>query len=800
MIKIKKVEISGIRGASLPLKVDFVNDCRSIAIFGDNASGKSTLSDALEWFCYGRVEHLRREDCGLEALRNLKIDPEKDAEVSLEFNDPKISCCKTLPNNLKEVLSPTSPEITGYFEATGKERLILRNADLLGFVVVKNKSEKREEIFKIIGYEVISNFREVINTVLRRLGKDPAYTGLTKSMETLRKEMIEIIGKIVENENELFHEAENIASGAKVEVKIYDFATYEKILEEMSKSITSGEKGEKRASFSNLKSILEGINAIMSEIIENKAFFAAYQELIKDKQKVNQIDLREFLDKGKNVVERKLIVDEVCPLCLKPTDREKLLSDLADRLVALEQIQVEYEDNKLQRDFFSGKLKEAINRINTVANYEEFLDKVFVDNLNGYKDELTNLSEDLDKKFVKLEPLTKNPEATEKIFISIVSNISAKIEDVAKTVQSLLETETERVLFDAFEKMKGVKEKFLRVREEMKKRDVYQMQIASLQKIRDMFVEVQNTTLQNILDQMSEDISKYYLTLHPVDKEKVDNIRLKIVGEEGVEFEYSFHGYAARPPAKYLSESHLNSLGISLFLASVKLFNSVNGFFVLDDVVTSLDKNHRSRLIELLKNEFSDYQIILLTHESSWFKILKRTFEPFGWLTKQMDWSFENGVELKKPIIEQRELIEYKMNEGLPVGNDLRILLEDILKQICCNLEVKLAFRYDDTNEDRMCGELLSELRGTLNKKNKGIKDDPIFKTIESSIFVTSKASHDSNVEIAPGDIEVVLENINRLENVFLCSECGYVSRKYFNTIEKKITCKCGQKVIDWED
>ncbi len=34
-----------------------------------------------------------------------------------------------------------------------------------------------------------------------------------------------------------------------------------------------------------------------------------------------------------------------------------------------------------------------------------------------------------------------------------------------------------------------------------------------------------------------------------------------VVGEEGIEFEYQFHGKPTHPPMKYLSESHLYSLG-----------------------------------------------------------------------------------------------------------------------------------------------------------------------------------------------------------------------------------------------
>ena len=40
-----------------------------------------------------------------------------------------------------------------------------------------------------------------------------------------------------------------------------------------------------------------------------------------------------------------------------------------------------------------------------------------------------------------------------------------------------------------------------------------------------------------------------------------------MVGEEGIEFEYQFHGKSTHPPMKYLSESHLNSLGQGFALA-----------------------------------------------------------------------------------------------------------------------------------------------------------------------------------------------------------------------------------------
>jgi len=64
------------------------------------------------------------------------------------------------------------------------------------------------------------------------------------------------------------------------------------------------------------------------------------------------------------------------------------------------------------------------------------------------------------------------------------------------------------------------------------------------------------------------------------------------------------------------SESHLNCLGLSFFLASVEAFNKNNKFIIFDDVISSFDTTHRKRFTDLILGEFSDYQIILLTHES----------------------------------------------------------------------------------------------------------------------------------------------------------------------------------------
>lgn len=324
----------------------------------------------------------------------------------------------------------------------------------------------------------------------------------------------------------------------------------------------------------------------------------------------------------------------------------------------------------------------------------------------------------------------------------------------------------------------------------------FERQILSLGEIFDQFVQVQNSALQDVLDRLSDLVGSFYKAMHP--DENVDRVRLRIVGEEGVEFEYFFHGKRAHPPMKYLSESHLNSLGVVLFLASAKLFNRESGVLVLDDIVTSFDQGHRRRLLRLLREHFSDWQIILLTHEAFWFDMIKRELGPEGWLTLEVAYDDENGIQIEPSAKSVRALIDAK-RQRYDVSNDLRKLLEATLKEICYSIEAKTAFRFNDQNERRMSGELLSELRSTVNRKCPSLKGHRIFSDLEGSNLVVTIGSHDNPEAIAGGDIDVALGDIEKLIGLFECNSCNrYVSAKSVVAGQHTITCKCGRMKLDW--
>ena len=370
---------------------------------------------------------------------------------------------------------------------------------------------------------------------------------------------------------------------------------------------------------------------------------------------------------------------------------------------------------------------------------------------------------------------------------------------LAKSESEALElSEQEKQLVETIEKLRELENQFDQYRTNTATVQAFEKQILSLTTLFDRFLAVQNAALQTVLDKISADVGTYYAALHP--GENVDNVRLTVVGEEGIEFEYQFHGKTTYPPMKYLSESHLNSLGICLFLASVRLFNTVTRFLVLDDIVTSFDLGHRRRLLRLIKEKFSDWQIVLLTHERLWFEMTQKELAQSGWNFLEVEWDAENGIQLTPSAADLHALIEDKRKKH-DVSNDIRKLLEASLKEICHVLEVKVAFRYNDENEHRMTGELLSELRATVNRKCPPLKGHSSFANLEGSNLIITVGSHDNPAAtITGGDIDVALADIAAVTGHFTCESCGrYVEAGRKVPGQDKISCNCGKKEIEWK-
>jgi energy-coupling factor transporter ATP-binding protein EcfA2 len=79
----------------------------------------------------------------------------------------------------------------------------------------------------------------------------------------------------------------------------------------------------------------------------------------------------------------------------------------------------------------------------------------------------------------------------------------------------------------------------------------------------------------------------------------------------------------------YLNEARLSALAICLYLAILKRNSQTIDFKVLflDDVFIGLDLTNRLPILEIIKNEFADYQVFISTYDRHLYELAKRKFE-----------------------------------------------------------------------------------------------------------------------------------------------------------------------------
>jgi hypothetical protein len=334
--------------------------------------------------------------------------------------------------------------------------------------------------------------------------------------------------------------------------------------------------------------------------------------------------------------------------------------------------------------------------------------------------------------------------------------------------------------------------------------EILTQQQQSMELIYNEFVKKQREGLCSFLESISKDINELYLFMN--DSENVSEIEMIPLDENeefvGITLQFKFHGKSESPPHKYLSESHLNCLGICLFLASVKAFNKFNKFFVLDDIISSFDTSHRALFARLLAEKFSDYQIVMLTHEKDWFELVSNMVKGKNWLIKKVRWEHNDGASIEEPLIDIKARIEakFKSLDSSELGNMIRRYLERLLKDICFNLEVKVRFLFNEHNENRMANELLSELKSKLKDRKCELKDQTVFERLNSSLFLGNRTSHDSNFAESIEDLKVFYNDVLELEHFFKCLQCSnLISKKYYDAVENAVQCSCGKLKYSWK-
>jgi len=807
-VKIKSLEIGGFRGIRKHIEIEF-DSLKSILIYGDNGSGKSSIADAFEWFYYDKIEHLSSEEIGtkgLPALRNIFLPDSDDTYIEIKYSDSKYDAQKKLiikKTKLSSEYTNTSEEFKGYLNTALKENLLLRYKDLLRFIL-STKAQKLEEISQIIGFSEVSKVKTVLKKAVNDLKRELKQSRFDDRISSQQRNIFERIQQNITDDDQYLNAVRELVAPLKLPIEVKDVSSINAILEALKKP-EDKEAIANQLSYEKVIEHLRNLEISFGGILTSyKAFYDKCQQIAKDKDKFKKINLEPLLSQGLSILEKKLYEDDKCPLCLQEKDREGLIDELRKRIKELSVFKKERdaatEEINTTLRLIQGALTEAENALKEKCLLLE-------DNLSSKKEiekikgNISAAKEKIKKvTFAELETISK-PEN----FISFdINALKDLISLLTSKKDKIVTGKKDDLIFTVHSKIESVKQSYKEIKSLKKAEQILTQQQQSLELIYNDFVKRQRNGLSSLLAVISKDMNDLYQFMN--ESENVSEIELIPLDEEdefvGVTLQFKFHGRLEAPPHKYLSESHLNCLGICLFLASVKAYNKLNRFIVLDDVISSFDTHHRTRFARLLIEQFSDYQIILFTHEKDWFKIVSNMVRGKNWFTKRMYWDHKNGATIEPPPFTLKEEIENKLKKAdtTGLGNSIRIYLEHLLKEICHDLKVKVEFRFNQHNENRMSHELLSELKSKHKDRKCELKDHVVFDRINSSMFLGNRTSHDSSFEESIDDLRMFYSDVQELEKLFRCSQCGnLVSKNHYDNVGDKVKCSCGELQYSWE-
>ena len=188
--------------------------------------------------------------------------------------DPSLSA--TQSNKTKDLSS-----YLGAFQ-DGQERLVLRNADLLVFVL-STKTEKRQYLAEIIGYEALDAFREGIQRAQYQLENNNENVTAKRNLPTHQKAIATIAGTTITEDKQLWEAGEKLAAAAAISTTIQDGNSYSQFLDTLRGRIGSQEAAAQKLrlgqSVESIRALIVTAPKAVSSLSNSSALTTLYSSL-----------------------------------------------------------------------------------------------------------------------------------------------------------------------------------------------------------------------------------------------------------------------------------------------------------------------------------------------------------------------------------------------------------------------------------------------------------------------------------------------------------------------------------------
>lgn len=754
--RITRIEMTAFRGAPGTFSVE-LPEGRSVVVFGDNATGKSTVADALEWYFEGNIEHLRQEGRD-KAIRNLAAP--KDTPTSV-----KIGTTGSLGGI---VILGQDPQSRAAQEAAGRETFLLSGRTLAAFVESR-KAEKWKTLAELLGLEGVDQVRLDLQRARNELSNaaEDANARARAASQTLSGKVRRV------DEQGIMEALGDLCRKAGVAVP----GRFSQVLHpEWSGSITGSDKETERAV--GLKTLTDEMRS-SPPTEPDLSGVANWNAVVAEQEPGIQARLRLF-QAAKDLLAGQRET-EACPLCGQDISAAMLSEHVVDVLESLRGAGERFSRARLDVESLAATID------NVAAQARRFRDRAGAVGVELQESPVSPAD--------ALRRAVGAQEAVDHAEIRQYSEMlrewhGGSLREVEK-VPVPKDTGTEGILVDI-----GVITQQARSwRQAVERADHVGKAAGYAEQIFNAYQRRQHDYFKTILDRISGRVADIYAKLHP--GEDLRDVCIEPWGDKGLELAVTFHGSRQKPPHGVLSESHLNSLAVAVFLAMAETFNEDLGFVVLDDVVNSFDNEHRGELAALLATEFRDRQLIVLTHDHLFYDRLCRLAQ--DWKRVEFtSWDYEEGPRTKEYqtglLLEkaQRALVADDVDGAATKG---RRALEELLGETCEGLQAPVPFRRGFRNDRREIGELVMGLRRGLADIAKPFYEElkPLLAALDADVGAALNVeAHADKGRASPAEIRAALARISELDRMWTCASCG--TRVWSKGTPESCSCRCGRE------
>ncbi|HUY07890.1 MAG TPA: AAA family ATPase [Candidatus Dormibacteraeota bacterium] len=750
--RVTSIEVTAFRGVPGSLQLDFARG-RSTMLFGENGTGKSTIADALEWYFTGRLDFLSHEG-RKHAIRNLGAKGSLTTKVVI-VTDGRLG---------GEVQHPDSPPQAA-IEAGQNTPFLLRGRTLADFVD-KRKAEKWKYLSDLLGLRAVDQLRLDLQTAMNDLKK-----ALMATQQELRQR------ESMLTQFEVAPTEVDVLKAIRTRCAAVDFPTPETFQAAVSptwaKQMYPGSESSETAH--RVAAVRASLPALQAT--PNRAPIDRWNAALDTSDASSQLRLSLYSTAQEYV--ESISPTDTCPLCGQGIKSDELadrirlvIGGLAD---AAKRIQSAQEPAAMTFEV----LKQMAGAARAAVSQAAGLSIVLEAPPSGTP------IEEAEERLRRHSQIAWPPLSAYIQELEVWTAGAILILDAAAPVPA---SERDRSILDLGLLISAAREWTRARSEETRAKAAADIATAVFTE----YQEAQAKHLERILERISSRVGYLYTKLHP--NERLSEAKIVRSADKGLELSINFHGTDQSPPHGVLSESHLNSLAIALFLAMAEAFNSELGFIVLDDVVNSFDADHRGQLAQVLVEDFANRQLLVFTHDALFYDRIRRYSSGWGFL-ELTSWSYAEGPRLA--LYETSALLakaEASLSDDrIGAAQKGRRALEELLQEVCEGLGGRVAFRRGVKNDRREIGELIPAVRSLLKSGDSAAYKvtGELLTGIEADVAtVFNVEAHASATSASGAEISTALRRVSALEGVWTCSSCN--TRVWHSGSSDSWQCRCG--------